>query len=134
MVQHRHIIILDVPGEGGCPGRGDLEAVCFGNSDATNEQLLTLRRPMKFPTDEAEDEGYLEFMVADGEWVRDEGIYGPNNPKEAFDRNTEMIEILEETIRFLKGERPDLLAKATAHAVGNAAGIKPKITDFTSDY
>ena len=102
----------------------------FSDSDATNEQLLTLKRPMKFPTDEAEDKGVPELMVSDGEWARDEGIYGPQNPKEAFDKNTAMIEALEETTRFLKGERPNLLAKATAYVVGNAAGINPKITDF----
>lgn len=150
MIQHRHVIVLDVPGKDGCPGRGDIE-VLLTQSDATMEALLTLERPMVFP-DEAEDAD-LSKMVPDpnGKWTRRDYCYGAEDPKQAFDDNTNMIEALEETLRFLKAERPGLLAKATAWLVDpknpefwrNDAlwkakqgektdqSIRPKIDDFS---
>lgn len=109
--QVRHICIFDVPSSDACPGRGDIEMGLLSESDALREDIITLHRDAEVDYDADPPE-----VRAKGEWYRMDYIYGPETPEEEYSLRLRMIETMQETIRFLRSDMPQLMGKITAYS------------------
>ena len=101
--------------------------VCFNFADYLQEDIVTLKRPVKYPVDEDgfKDENFDIFedwmkLEQVGEWKREEGIYAPKSPRQDWELRMRMIKALRETISFLKRDWPQLPDKIDGyHVIGN---------------
>ena len=109
-VQVRHICIFDLPSNNSSPGRGDIEMGLLSHSDAIREDIITLQRNAEVDWDADPPE-----IRGQGEWRRNDYVYGPSNPREEYAFNLRVIETLKETIRFLEKNMPQLKEKITGY-------------------
>lgn len=108
--QVRHICIFDVPSDKLCPSRGDIEMVFLSESDAFREDIITLHRDAEVDWDSDPQE-----IRPKGNWYRIDHCYGPVTPEEEYALRLRMIKTMQETIRFLRSDMPQLKEKLTTY-------------------